>query len=62
VKKNKYHLYLEETSVGKDGYYPTACGRKGCNVGGLLRYFFGMIKPKYRCKTCNKIYKKGNRI
>ena len=58
MKHSTYHLYAIDT---EDDYGPTACGRDGEKVGGLITGFFKLIKSKYRCKTCNKIFKKRNK-
>jgi len=54
----------------KTHYYPknyvfdrtTACGRDGRKVGGLITFFFKMIKCSERCKICNKQFKKDQRV
>lgn len=51
MKKNKHHWYSDESG---DDFGPTACGRDGKKVGSLITGFFEAIKPKDRCKICNK--------
>lgn len=58
MKKNKYHWYDDDTG---DGFGPTACGRDGKKVGGLITYWFKMVKIKDRCKICNRKYLEGNK-
>lgn len=58
----KQHYYSCDSTTDKDGYGKTACGRLGREVGGLIAYFFKIIKTDRRCKICDKRFKKDRKV
>ena len=57
----KQHYYPCDGPVDKRGYGKTACGRPGCETGGLIAWFFKHTDMNGRCKICHRRFKKDQR-
>ena len=59
MRRKKVHYYPKNRP---DSSRETACKRDGSKTGGLIDFFFKSILKSKRCKTCDKIFEKDQKI